>query len=111
MALEAVVCQVRLFMDLMDLSHLTLAIGFYPYTTKLFIRVATTLNTSLVFESFGNLPLNAKTNVRFEAVGRELMLFLNNTFERYELISADRISGNANVYVSDPWNQPAVANL
>ena len=57
------------------------------------------------------LPLNAKTNVRFEAVGRELMVFLNNSFEGYATVSADRISGNATVYVSDPWNPSASANL
>jgi hypothetical protein len=57
------------------------------------------------------LPLNAKTNVRVEAVGKDLALFLNNTFEGYARVSADKISGDATVYVSDPWYPSASATL
>ena len=39
------------------------------------------------------------------------MLFLNNSFEAYGRVSADRISGNATVYVSNPWHSPAFVNL
>ena len=80
-------------------------------TTRLFIRVATTANSNDGLESSANLPVNATTNVRLEAVGRELMLFFNNSFDAYTALSADRISGNATVYVSDPWHLPASANL
>ena len=55
--------------------------------------------------------MNAKTNVRIEAVGKELTLFLNNSFEGYVRVSADRVSGDATVYVSDPWHPSASANL
>ena len=59
-----------------------LAIWFYPGSTRLYIRVATTANPDDGFDSTIALPLNAKTNVRFEAVGRELKLFLNKSVAR-----------------------------
>ena len=61
--------------------------------------------------STGSLPLNATTNVRVEAFGRTLLLFFNNTFDSMVTVSADRISGAATLYISDPWHPPASASI
>ena len=53
--------------------------------------------------------MNAKTNVRFEAVGTEIRLFLNNTLDGFATVSGERYSGAATVFVSDPWYTPASA--
>jgi hypothetical protein len=87
------------------------AIGFTAGSTRLAIRVATTSNPSELFDSTLALPLNAQTNVRLEAVGKDLMIFLNDSFEGFAKLSANRISGNATVYVSSPWNSPAIAKV
>ena len=73
--------------------------------------MATTTYVNEGLESITNLPLQAKTNVRIEAVGKDIALFLNNTFEGNARVSADRISGDATVYVSDPWHPSASVNL
>ncbi len=88
-----------------------LAIWFIGGSTRLHIRVATTANSNDGIDSISELPLNVKTNVRFEAAGRELMLFYNNSFQASGQVSADRISGNATVFVSDPWHNSPSANL
>ena len=64
-----------------------------------------------IYASTKALPLNAKTSVRFEAVGRDLLLFLNNTLDSIATVSGDRYSGAATVYVSGPWGAPASARI
>jgi len=46
-----------------------------------------------------------------DAFGRDLFLFLNNTFDSMATVSADRISGEATLYISDPWYASAVADI
>ena len=76
------------------------------------VRVATILNGNEgIGGSIGSLPLNATTNVRVEAFGRALLLFFNNTFDSMVTVSADRISGAATLYISDPWYTPASASF
>ena len=89
-----------------------LAIWFTPGETKLHVRVATVNNVNEgIGASAKALPLNAKTNVRVEAVGNEVRLFFNNTRDSVATVSGDRYSGAANVYVSDPWYAPASASV
>ena len=57
------------------------------------------------------MPLNAKTNVRVEAVGRQIMIFLNDSVDVLGQLSGDRITGSATVYASDPWHPTASAKL
>ena len=64
-----------------------------------------------IYASTKALPLNAKTSVRFEAVGRDLLLFLNNTLDSVATVSGDRYGGAATVYVSDPWHPSASARI
>ncbi len=76
------------------------------------IRVATTENRNDGIDaSTGSLPLNAITNVRVEAVGRNLFLYLNNSLDTKVTVSAQRIFGEATLYISDPWHTPAQANI
>ena len=75
------------------------------------MRVATKSNWNDGIDSTGSLPLNATTNVRVEAFGRALLLFFNNTFDSMVTVSADRISGAATLYISDPWYTPASASF
>jgi hypothetical protein len=89
-----------------------LAIWFKPGTTKLHVRVATATNTNDgIGASIASLPLNATTNVRVEAFGRDVLLYLNNTLDSKVTVSADRISGAATLYISDPWYTPASASF
>ena len=88
------------------------AIWFLPGTTKLLVRVATTANNNDGIESsVASLPLNEITNVRVEAFGRTVFLFLNNKLDSMKTLSADRISGAATLYISDPWYSPANADI
>ncbi len=76
------------------------------------MRVATLTNKNNgIGSSISSLPLNATTNVRVEAVGREVLLFLNNTFDSKIIVSADRIFGEAFLYASDPRYTPASASI
>ena len=76
------------------------------------MRVATKSNVNEGIDaSTGSLPLNATTNVRVEAFGRALLLFFNNTFDSMVTVSADRFSGAATLYISDPWHIPASASI
>ena len=76
------------------------------------VRVATILNGNEgIGGSIGSLPLNATTNVRVEAFGRALLLFFNNTFDSMVSVSADRISGAATLYISNPWSKTALASI
>jgi hypothetical protein len=78
----------------------------------LHVRVATTAGSnSGIFSSVKALPLHTTTNVRVEAFGRDVFLFLNNTFDSMTTVSANRISGEASLYISDPWYAPAVADI
>ena len=68
-------------------------------TTKLHIRVSTLNKANAgIFASIGSLPLHATTNVRVEALGREVFLFLNNSFDSMASLSADRIFGAATLF-------------
>ena len=88
------------------------AIWFVAGTTKLHIRVATLKKANAgIFASIGSLPLHATTNVRVEALGREVFLFLNNSFDSMASLSADRIFGAATLFVSNPWQPPALATV
>ena len=88
------------------------AIWFVPGTTKLYVRVATTSNSDEgIGGSTSSLPINATTTVRVEAFGRDVLLYLNNTFDLKVTVSADRISGAATLYISDPWYTPASASI
>jgi len=64
-----------------------------------------------IFASIGSLPLNTTTIVRVEAVGQEVFLFLNNSFDTMASLSANRISGAATLFVSNPWQPPALATV
>ena len=76
------------------------------------MRVATATNGNEgIASSILSLPLNATTNVRVEAVGRDVFLFFNNTFDSMVTVSADRIFGEATLYASNPWNTPASASI
>ena len=76
------------------------------------MRVATANNTNDgIGASIASLPLNATTNVRVEAFGRDVLLYLNNTLDSKVTVSADRISGAATLYISDPWYTPASASF
>ena len=58
-----------------------------------------------------SLPLNSKTSVRVEAVGKYLMLFLNNTLNRMVAVNGNRFSGEATAVLSNPWDPPAQASI
>ena len=76
------------------------------------MRVATATNgNDGIWASIASLPLNATTNVRVEAFGRDVLLYLNNTLDTKVTVSSDRISGAATLYISDPWYIPASASF
>ena len=88
------------------------AIFFRQNSTSLAVRVATKNNADEgIWASDRSLPVNATTSVRVEAFGRDVLLFLNNIFDSMVTVSADRISGVATLYISDPWHTPASASI
>ena len=88
------------------------AIWFVAGTTYLTVRVATqTITDEGIVSSNASLPLNAITKVRVEASGRDVFLYLNNTLDTMITVSADRIFGVASLYVSNPWQPPALATI
>ena len=46
-----------------------------------------------------------------EAFGRDIFLYLNNSLDTMATVSADRISGPASHYGSDPWWPSAQASI
>ena len=80
----------------------------------MYVRVSTAIGSVQSDEglsSFALLPLLQTTNVRVEAVGSDFLLFLNNTLDSQVTIKGKRQSGDATIYVSNPWNTPALANI
>lgn len=80
----------------------------------MYVRVSTaigTVNSEEGLSSFALLPLGQSTNVRVEAVGSELLLFLNNKLDTQVKIVGNRLSGNATLYVSNPWSTSALASI
>ena len=76
------------------------------------MRVATLTNVNAgIFASIRSLPLNATTNVRVEAFGLEVFLFLNNSFDSMCTVSAPRISGEATLFAPNPWSTAALATI
>ena len=53
--------------------------------------------------------MNELTNVRIEAVGRDVYIFYNNSLVTVMMFKGERISGTAYVMLSDPWHSPANA--
>ncbi len=88
------------------------AIWFVAGTTQLRVRVATSANVNDGIESStASLPLNATTNVRLEALGRVVLLYLNNSYDSMVTVSADRIFGAATLSISDTWSPSASAHI
>ena len=76
------------------------------------VRVATNASSNDgISSSYAALPLNCVTNVRVEALGRQLHLYLNNTLDSAIFLSGDRVYGDAILYVSDPWHPAAIGTI
>ena len=76
------------------------------------MRVSTTAYANEgIGASIASLPLHQTTNVRVEAFGRDVFLFLNNSYDSMVTVSAERVYGEATLYVSDPWYPPALASI
>lgn len=80
----------------------------FPNTTQLSLFISTSTNA---FEgvSAPALPLNVSTNVRVEAVGREVYILYNSSLVALSMMNGTRISGNAIALISNPWESPANA--
>jgi hypothetical protein len=75
------------------------------------VRVATLTNVNAgIVASVRSLPLNTTTNVRVEAFGIEVLLFLNNSFDSMVTVSS-RVSGEATLFVPNPWSTAALATI
>ena len=91
--------------------NIHVAIWFTPGTTKLYVRASTSVSWDEGIASSYSLPLNRKTSVRIEAVGKTLSLFLDGVLKDQTLLSGNRIFGKGRMYMSDPWYQPAKAAI
>jgi len=78
---------------------------------RLHVRVGTDISWNDGFDSFASLPLNQTTNVRLEAAGPYIILYLNNTVDNFVTLGGVRSSGQATLFVSDPWHTPASAKI
>ena len=63
-----------------------------------------------IFASVRSLPLNATTNVRVQAIGNEVFLFFNNSFDSMRTVPS-RISGAATLFAPNPWSTAALATI
>jgi len=78
----------------------------------LHVRVATTADVDDgIWGSIKSLPLNTTTNIRVEAFGLDVFLYLNNSLDSMVTVLAERISGAAFLYDSDPWWPSAQASI
>ena len=82
----------------------------YPNSTRILVGLATTKKSNATLTAPA-LPLNEQTNVRIEAVGREVFIFYNSSLVAIQTMGAKRISGKAKVMISDPWYTPAKAKI
>ncbi|KAJ3268608.1 hypothetical protein HDV01_002546, partial [Terramyces sp. JEL0728] len=83
-------------------------IWFQPSTTTLYIRVGSDQSTNGGLTT-GSLPLNGKTLFKMTAQGNTINVYLNNTLSSSYTAPGTRASGNAYLYISDPWYAPANA--
>ena len=84
-----------------------LGISFRPNSTTLDVRItldnnSSTKRLSAKLLSSKELPLNAQTNVRLEAFGRDIYLFLNNSFDSMISATKERHYGNDILYTINP---------
>ena len=84
----------------------SIAIWFLPE-----MRLQIRLNSTEGIDSTIALPLNQMSIVRIEAVGGEVRLFVNNAIDSIVFLSADRIYGDATLFVSNPWEDPATGTI
>ena len=75
------------------------------------VRVGTNINHNDGLDSVASLSLNRTTNVRVEAVGSNVTLYLNNTFDSSAILNGVRFSGQANCIVSSTSDTPALASI
>ena len=75
------------------------------------VRVGTNINHNDGLDSVASLSLNRTTYVRVEAVGSNVALYLNNKLDSSIILSGVRVSGQATLYVPDPWYSPALASI
>ena len=78
---------------------------------KLRIQFSTSATSNQGINSTNALPVNQQTSIRIEAVGREVRLFCNNALNSTVVLSADRIFGDATLYVANPWDTPATGTI
>ena len=91
-----------------------IGVWFKKNTTELWVAFSTNLTyPGTISEWAGGkvLPLKSQTNIRIEAVGREVRIYFNNTNPTNKTLGGDRKFGNATLYVSDPWSFPAIASI
>jgi len=87
------------------------AIWFVPGTTNLHVRFSTASRANDGFNSDVALPLSAATNVSIRAYRQSIQLFLNGSLAQSYTTGDWRVSGDAYLYVSDPWYTPVMARV
>lgn len=75
------------------------------------VRASTSASWNEGIDSSYDLPLNRKTTVRIEAVGRSLTVFFDGVMKDKTLLAGKRIFGKVKMYMSDPWFPPAKAAI
>ena len=91
-----------------------LAVFFYPGNLLLVAFTIKTATSSVNLNAYSSkLPINRTTSVRIEAVGRYVMIFLNDTLSSIKGINenSNRISGKATGMLSDPWSSAAPVSV
>jgi hypothetical protein len=86
------------------------AIWFRPGTFELHICHDEVSSVNICYNSRA-LAQDVTTNVRIHYHERLLMIYFDDTYEGSVSFSADRASGSATMYISDPWYTPANAQL
>jgi len=87
------------------------AVFFHPGSTHLHIRIGLEGATNVGIDTASPLPLNTKTKVSIEAIGHHLTVYFNGVWAGFYVANAPRISGDAYLFLSDPFYQAADATI
>jgi len=86
------------------------AMWLMPGTTKVRTHIGQgASNYGNVADTTASLVIGKKTQIRIEATGRSVVVRFDGVVVAQYLASEDRIFGQATMYVSDPWHNPANA--
>lgn len=87
------------------------AIWFYPGTTKIQVSLDTNSKGDWTVLVDKEIPLDQVTEVKLSTLGDKVFIYMNNTLVKDATAPSQRVFGFSNLYLGDPWHEPAKATL